>query len=317
LTTRAVRTSIHDVKTWRRNRRWLFAIAAGTTCLLVGPLATANIKRTINASAAEEAVKIDYKAVRNDIKALLDDPKWDDGTWAPVLLRLAWHTSGTYDRASGTGGSDGATMRFPPEANHGANAGLAHARTRLEKIKAKYPGLSYADLWTLAGVVAVEQMGGPKISWRAGRSDKPDGKQAPPDGRLPDASKGPVHVREIFSRMGFSDQEMVALIGAHAVGRCHTDRSGYSGPWTHSPNMWSNDFYVQLLERKWTVKKWNGPKQYEDESGKLMMLPGDMALLEDPHFKKWVEVYAKDEAKWDQDFANAFSKMLELGVKFK
>jgi len=63
-------------------------------------------------------------------------------------------------------------------------------------------------------------------------------------------------------------------------------------------------------------KKWNGPKQFEDESGTLMMLPGDMALIEDPAFKKWVEVYSKDEAKWHNDFANAFSKLLELGVKF-
>jgi len=207
-------------------------------------------------------------------------------------------------------------MRFAPESNHGANAGLAVARARLEKIKQKHPELSYADLWTLAGVVAVEAMGGPKVSWRPGRVDKPDGKSGPPDGRLPDAAKGPSHVREVFSRMGFSDQEMVALIGAHAVGRCHTDRSGYSGPWTNSPTTFSNDFYIQLLERKWTPKKWNGPKQYEDESGALMMLPGDLALVEDPAFKKWVEVYAKDEDKWHQDFANAFSKLLELGVKF-
>jgi len=185
----------------------------------------------------------------------------------------------------------------------------------LSKLKAKYPSLSYADLWTLAGVVAVEAMGGPKVSWRPGRSDKPDGTHAPPDGRLPDASKGPPHVREVFSRMGFSDQEMVALIVAHAVGRCHSDRSGYLGPWTNSPTVFSNDFFVQLLHGKWTEKKWSGPKQFEDETGKLMMLPADLALLQDPAFKVWVEVYAKDEAKWHQDFANAFAKMLELGVK--
>jgi len=208
-------------------------------------------------------------------------------------------------------------MRFTPESAHEANAGLHVARARLEKVKEKHPGISYADLWTLAGAVAVESIGGPKISWRPGRSDKPDGTQAPPNGRLPDAAKGPTHVREIFSRMGFSDQEMVALIGAHAVGRCHTDRSGYDGPWTNSPTVFGNDFFVQLLERKWTEKKWNGPKQFEDESGSLMMLPADLALLQDPAFKKWVEVYAKDEGKFHQDFANAFAKLLELGVKFQ
>jgi len=258
---------------------------------------------------------VNYDQVRADIKSMLDESGYDDGSYGPVLIRVAWHASGTFDKVSNTGGSNGATMRFPPEANHGANAGLAVARARLEKVKAKYPGLSYADLWTLAGVVAVESMGGPTVAWRPGRSDKLDGKAAPPDGRLPDASKGPVHVREIFSRMGFSDQEMVALIGAHAVGRCHKDRSGYDGPWTNSPTVFSNDFYVQLIEGKWTPRQWKGPLQYEDETKTLMMLPADLALIQDPGFKKFVELYAKDETKWHTDFAKAFSKLLELGVK--
>eukprot|EP00750_Incisomonas_marina_P003863 INCI13419.8.p2 GENE.INCI13419.8~~INCI13419.8.p2 ORF type:complete len:132 (+),score=1.11 INCI13419.8:302-697(+) len=54
-----------------------------------------------------------------------------------MLVRLAWHCSGSYDAASGTGGSNGATMRFKPESDHGGNAGLGHARALLEPIKAK------------------------------------------------------------------------------------------------------------------------------------------------------------------------------------
>jgi cytochrome c peroxidase len=52
-----------------------------------------------------------------------------------------------------------------------ANAGLKVVRDLLEPIKAKYPGLSYSDLWTLAGVVAIQEMGGPQIPWRSGRLD--------------------------------------------------------------------------------------------------------------------------------------------------
>jgi len=192
----------------------------------------------------------------------------------------------------------------------------AVARDLLEKVKVKYPGLSYADLWTLSGVVAVEHMGGPKVPWRPGRSDKLDGSTTVPDGRLPDASKKADHVRDIFYRMGFNDQEIVALVGAHAVGRCHKDRSGFDGPWTNSPTTFSNDFYVQLLERKWTERKWEGPRQFEDESKKLMMLPGDIAIREDPEFRKHAEKYAKDETLFFKDFASAFGKLLELGVKF-
>jgi len=207
-------------------------------------------------------------------------------------------------------------MRFSPEKDWGANAGLQIARDKLEVIKKKFPGLSYGDLWTLAGVVAVEEMGGPQIPWKPGRKDVVDNRTTPPNGRLPDADKGSNHIRDIFYRMGFNDQDIVALIGAHVVGRMHKDRSGFDGPWTNSPTTFSNDFFVQLKERKWTKKKWNGPEQYTDESGQLTMLPADIALLTDPKFKKYVDLYADNEDKFFEDFSKAFSKLLELGVKF-
>ncbi|KAK9762399.1 heme peroxidase [Basidiobolus ranarum] len=71
---------------------------------------------------------LDYQAIYNDIAELLEDNDYDDGSFAPVLLRLAWHASGTYNKADGSGGSNGATMRFRPEAEHGGNAGLGVAR---------------------------------------------------------------------------------------------------------------------------------------------------------------------------------------------
>jgi len=68
-----------------------------------------------------------------------------------------------------------------------------------------------------------------------------------------------------------------------------------------------------LAGRHWTVKKWTGPKQFEDETGKLMMLPTDIALIEDKEFRPFVEQYAKDQDLWFKDFANAFAKLLSLG----
>jgi len=79
------------------------------------------------------------------------------------LVRLAWHASGTYDKTTETGGSNGATMRFSGESKHGANAGLNLARDFLEPIKKKHPEISYSDLWILASYVAIEEMGGPKL----------------------------------------------------------------------------------------------------------------------------------------------------------
>jgi len=63
-------------------------------------------------------------------------------------------------------------------------------------------------------------------------------------------------------------------------------------------------------------KPWDGPDQYEDSTGKLMMLPSDMVLIQDPAFKKVVELYVKDEDVFFKDFASAFAKLLELGVSF-
>jgi len=264
------------------------------------------------------AKSVDYTAVRKAIADVLErDENYDDGSYGPVLVRLAWHASGTYDKATGTGGSNGATMRFQ-EANHGANAGLKVARDLLEPIKKQFPGISYADLWTLAGAVAIEEMGGPAIPWRPGRTDAADGSACPPDGRLPDASKDAGHIRDVFEkRMGFSPRETVALIGAHALGRCHADRSGYVGPWTRSPTSMGNAYFTMLLEEKWRKKKWSGPVQYENASdGTLMMLPTDMALIWDKGYRKYVEEFASDADAFDKAFASAFGKLLELGVKF-
>ncbi|KAJ9071724.1 heme peroxidase [Entomophthora muscae] len=263
-----------------------------------------------------KAASLDYQRVYNEIAKLLEDEDYDDGSYGPILVRLAWHASGTFDRASGNGGSGGATMRYQ-EANHGANAGLQVARNLLEPIKKKFPDITYADLWTLAGVVAIQEMGGPTILWRPGRSDDKPESDRPPEGRLPDASKDENHIRQVFTRMGFNDQEAVALIGAHALGRCHPDRSGFEGPWTFSPIVFTNDYFVKLLEEKWVPRKWSGPHQFADEGSKsLMMLPTDMALIKDATYKKFVELYAKDAAKFSSDFAAAFAKLLELGNHF-
>ncbi|KAF7548253.1 hypothetical protein G7046_g8739 [Stylonectria norvegica] len=259
----------------------------------------------------------DYQKVYNEIAARLDEKDdYDDGSFGPVLLRLAWHASGTYDKETGTGGSNGATMRFAPESAHGANAGLIAARDFLDPVKAKFPWISYSDLWILGGVTAIQEMQGPIVPYRPGRADR-DLAACTPDGRLPDATKKADHLRDIFYRMGFNDQEIVALSGAHALGRCHADRSGFDGPWTFSPTVLTNDYFRLLIEEKWQWKKWSGPAQYEDKTTKsLMMLPSDLALIQDKKMKPWVEKYAKDNEVFFKDFSAVVLRLFELGVPF-
>ena len=257
----------------------------------------------------------DFDAVRADLKAIMDQPGYDDGSAGPVLVRLAWHCSGTYDKASNTGGSNGATMRYAIEANDGANAGLEHARNFLEPVKEKHPWISYGDLWCLAGVEAVKCMGGPDVPIKFGRLDETDDSNVPPNGRLPDGALGTDHLRDIFYRMGFNDQEIVALSGAHNLGRCHADRSGFEGPWVPSPTRFGNTYFKLLLNEEWTIKKnKQGLAQFRDPDDELMMLPTDYAMIKDPAMRPWVEKYAADKELFYDHFSKVFAKLIELGV---
>ncbi|KAI3532252.1 peroxidase [Colletotrichum abscissum] len=295
---------------------WLSGLAvagAGGAYLFTkeGGVSAGSVPKVVNPT------KADYEKVYKVIADRLEEKDdYDDGSYGPVLVRLAWHASGTFDKETGTGGSNGATMRFAPESDHGANAGLKAARDFLQPVKEQFPWITYSDLWILGGVAAIQEMQGPVIPYRPGRKDG-EAAACTPDGRLPDASQREKHLRDIFYRMGFNDQEIVALSGAHALGRCHVDRSGFDGPWTFSPTVLTNDYYKLLLNEKWQWKKWNGPAQYEDKGTKsLMMLPADYALIQDKAFKKQVEVYAKDNEAFFKDFSNVIVKLFELGVPF-
>jgi catalase (peroxidase I) len=264
-----------------------------------------------------QAPKREFTQIKDEINNILWQKDYEDKHLGPLFVRLAWHASGTYDAKSNTGGSNGATMRFPLESKDGANAGLNEARDFLEPIKQKHPNVSYADLWIYASYVSIETMGGPSIPFSYGRKDSVSEADCPPNGRLPDAAQGRKHIRDVFGRMGFNDQEMVALIGGgHSLGRCHTTRSGFSGPWNFNPLAFTNLYFKELLNKEWVEKKWSGPRQFEDKlTGKLMMLPTDMEFRDDPEFRKWSEKYRDSEELLVNDFSGVFKKLTEFGCK--
>ncbi|KAJ4803909.1 Ascorbate peroxidase [Rhynchospora pubera] len=226
---------------------------------------------------------------RRDLRALIASKNC-----APIMLRLAWHDAGTYDVNTKTGGPNG-SIRFEEEYSHGSNAGLKIAIDLLEPIKAKHPKITYADLYQLAGVVAVEVTGGPTVDFAPGRRDS---SVCPREGRLPDAKQGNQHLRDVFYRMGLSDKDIVALSGGHTLGRAHPERSGFEGPWTKEPLKFDNSYFVELLK---------------GEAEGLLKLPTDKAMLDDPKFRHYVELYAKDEDLFFKDYAESHKKLSELG----
>ncbi|XP_010489243.1 PREDICTED: L-ascorbate peroxidase 3, peroxisomal-like [Camelina sativa] len=214
---------------------------------------------------------------------------------APIMLRLAWHDAGTYDAKSKTAGPNG-SIRNEEEYSHGAISGLKIAIDLCEDVKAKHPKITYADLYQLAGVIAVEITGGPDISFVPGRKDS---NACTNEGRLPDANQGFKHLKDVFYRMGLSDKDIVALSGAHTLGRAHLERSGFDGPWTRDPLKFDNSYFVELLKG--------------EESEGLLKLSTDETLLDVPEFRRYGELYAKDEDVLFRDYAESHKKLSELG----
>ncbi|KAJ4751826.1 Stromal ascorbate peroxidase [Rhynchospora pubera] len=267
-------------------------------------------------SAASDPAQL--KSAKEDIKELLKTKFCH-----PILVRLGWHDAGTYDKTiqewPQRGGANG-SLRFEIELKHGANAGLVNALKLLQSIKDKYTGITYADLFQLASATAIEEAGGPKIPMKYGRVDVTTPEQCPPEGRLPAA--GPPspadHLREVFYRMGLNDKEIVALSGAHTLGRSRPERSGWGKPETK----YTKDGPGAPGGQSWTVQWLKFDNSYfkdikERRDADLLVLPTDAVLFEDPSFKVYAEKYAEDQDAFFKDYAEAHAKLSNLGAKFE
>jgi catalase-peroxidase len=212
---------------------------------------------------AKEFKTLDLNAVIKDLHALMtDSQEWwpaDFGHYGGLMIRMAWHSAGTYRIADGRGGAGSGQQRFAPLNSWPDNANLDKARRLLWPIKQKYGRkLSWADLMIVAGNVALESMGFKTFGFGGGRADVwepeelywgPEGTwlgderysgerqlQNPlaavqmgliyvnpegPNGK-PDPVAAAKDIRETFFRMAMNDEETVALIaGGHTFGKTH------------------------------------------------------------------------------------------------
>jgi catalase-peroxidase len=207
---------------------------------------------------------LDLAAVKRDIEAVLTTSQdwWpaDYGHYGPLMIRMAWHSAGTYRTADGRGGAGAGQQRFAPLNSWPDNANLDKARRLLWPIKSKYgQSLSWADLLVLTGNVALESMGFATFGFAGGRADvwetdedvywgpetvwltderhtgerqleNPLGaaemgliyvNPEGPNGE-PDPLASAQDIRETFGRMAMNDEETVALIaGGHTFGKTH------------------------------------------------------------------------------------------------
>lgn len=213
---------------------------------------------------AEAFKTLDLAAVKKDLTELMTTSQdwWpaDYGHYGPFMIRMAWHSAGTYRIADGRGGAGSGTQRFAPLNSWPDNTNLDKARLLLWPVKQKYGNkLSWADLMILAGNVALESMGFKTFGFAGGREDvwEPEediywGSETEwlgdkrysgnrdlenplgavqmgliyvnPEG--PNGNPDPVaaarDIRETFARMAMNDEETVALIaGGHTFGKTH------------------------------------------------------------------------------------------------
>jgi len=125
---------------------------------------------------AEAFNALDYQALKRDLTSLMTDsqPWWpaDYGNYGPLFIRMAWHAAGTYRTGDGRGGANSGQQRFAPLNSWPDNGNLDKARRLLWPVKRKYgKNISWADLFILAGNVAIESMGGPIFGFGGGRPD--------------------------------------------------------------------------------------------------------------------------------------------------
>ncbi len=214
---------------------------------------------------AKEFKKLDYKALKADlVKLMTDSQDWwpaDFGHYGPQMVRMAWHAAGTYRTLDGRGGGGRGQQRFAPLNSWPDNVNIDKTRRLLWPIKQKYgQQISWADLFILAGNVALESMGFRTFGFAGGREDvwEPDvdvnwGEETKwladdkrfhgdreldhnlaathmgliyvnPEG--PNASgdylAAAKDIRATFGRMAMNDEEIVALIaGGHTFGKAH------------------------------------------------------------------------------------------------
>jgi catalase-peroxidase len=212
---------------------------------------------------AKEFKSLDLNAVIKDLTALMtDSQEWwpaDFGHYGGLMIRMAWHSAGTYRTTDGRGGAGAGQQRFAPLNSWPDNANLDKARRLLWPIKQKYGRkISWADLMVLAGNVALESMGfktfgfaggrvdvwepeelywGPEGTWLGDERYSGERELAEPLGAVqmgliyvnpegPNGKPDPVaaakDIRETFARMAMNDEETVALIaGGHSFGKTH------------------------------------------------------------------------------------------------
>ena len=334
------------------------------------PLAAASASASASATATEAvtaaASKIRLLATENN-----GNGSWGDrGDLMGLLVRLAFHDAATYNVTiesesesesklnRSLGGVDGCVDLDSLE-----NRGLKEAIDLLEPIRRETTFLeggggasmststsmlSRADIWALAANVMIETAKGPSLEFKVGRIDAEAGSCAGQGSTHVSAeSTSSVETSTAFvDRMGFTHREVVALIGAHVLGKASRANSGYEGKWVKENDVFSNTYFIDLVHKPWTMDPVYDPtfgkrttwRLFDDDAGLTedeIMLQTDVDLAFETagkqcfrvggefrassscpnathSFSSHVRDFALDKDAWHAEFAVAWAKLTSL-----
>ena len=262
-----------------------------------------------------------------------------DPTLAGPLLRLAFHDGGTREylinSSEFVGGPNG-SIKYEVEWNE--NRGISRPLKVVEDIHSKIERLSFADCIALSGAEAVEFAGGPTIPVRLGRTDatqadskkriknlQKDTDRSVVDTTLPSAGLDSDGLRLYFGALGLSDEQFVALCGAHDLGRHVTlldmpksclkdltreclEAAPVLMPFvSQDPDRFSNTYFKKLID-------WNERKV---KLGEVAFIPTDVDLVVDKGLRKYVTKFAKDEQAFFSSFTTAYQIIVDAGATSK
>jgi len=280
-----------------------------------------------------------YQSIQASVRSI-EPPSTDvvgQADYFGGLVRLAFHDSGTFVQQGNLYRACGWLNYSDP-----GNSGLSTFQNQLEPLYP--PHMSYvskADFWVAAAYTVIEDAGGPTIPFMGGRVDCTNATAYKPAGLLPNPEGNWTAVTDVFvTRMGLTETDIIALLGAHVLGRCKYQNTGYEGYWVGNPNRFTNGFYSLLLNTQWFfTTTMNGTHQWQTlinnnvNNEPSVMLNTDMAMrfgnvgvgascnmtnntatcADNTLTLSTITKYANNQSEFFTDFVTAYSKLTSRG----
>ncbi|KAG7128382.1 Versatile peroxidase VPL1 like protein [Verticillium longisporum] len=242
-----------------------------------------------------------WSYIGQDLKDLFTNPDNSCNRFARQIIRLAFHDCIPH-AGRNEGGCDASIVNSKEENGRRENQGMQEITSKLKELYGKYDdkGISMADLIQFGASVAVHTCpGGPRYRVFMGRKDTND---ANPSGLVPTPFDTADDILKKFREKSFLPRSVIALLGAHTVSQQFVVNTTLAGEGQDTtPNKWDQNYFAQTLD----PSKAKSP---------IFTFQSDTNLAKDSDSKSWFELFLKDKARWDNEYAYAVIRLSLLNI---